>query len=107
MKEHKYRYAIFDAKVIIEEAIQLLLGHSLGSFKFDEKNKLFSIINLCKGEKLLDTDEIDKIHEVRKIANSNGHEFGYDEEVPHDKVHFVVMQTLDLLNVIEKKIGLV
>lgn len=102
MQEHKYRYAIFDSRVIIEEALKLLVNHSLGQVQGN--NGINSYLRICQDNKLLEIAEIDKLHGARKIGNNNGHDIEFDEEVTHNQVYFIVKETLDLLNIIENQL---
>lgn len=91
--------------MVIEESLRLLIGHTLG---FDTYGDGFlAYLQICQNYNLIDDEVIDKLHGVRKIGNLNAHTFEYDEEVSHDKVHFVVMQALDLINILEEKLSLV
>lgn len=103
MQYRKYRYALYDARIIMEEALKLIVQHERGKAALGDR--LLANLKICECKQLLDNEFIDKLHDARKICNANGHEFGSDDRISHNKVYFVIMQVRDLLNNTEKYIG--
>lgn len=102
MKGHEYRYALQDARTVLEETVRLLVQHSAGTTAVEDN--LLANLKKCEKKGLLGSDSefIDRLHSVRKICNYNGHDIDAEEEMSHDTVHFVVMQTRALLDFAEK-----
>lgn len=100
MKNEAHRYALYDARVILEEAIRLLVQHFEGNIAIS--NSILVNLKICENRHLLEDDFIDKLHAVRKICNINGHEFTAEEQFTYDKVYFVIMQVRDLLRIAEE-----
>lgn len=87
----------------MEEAIKLIVQHERGQAALGDR--LLVNLKICECNQLLDNEFIDKLHDARKICNMNGHEFGSDNRLSHNKVYFVIMQVRDLLNNTEKYTG--
>lgn len=100
MQYGEYRYALYDARVIMEEALKLIVQHEGGQAELGDR--LIANLKTCECKQLLENEFINKLHGVRKICNANGHEFGSDEHLSHNKIYFVIMQVRDLLNNTEK-----
>lgn len=102
MKDYEYRYALQDARTVLEETVKLLISHSAGAAAMEDN--LLKNLKKCEKRGLLGSDSefIDRLHSVRKICNYNGHDIDAEEEMSHDTVHFVVMQTRALLDFAEK-----
>lgn len=102
LQQGQFRYALYDARIVMEETLKLVVQHTNGGDGIGDS--ILANIKICERKKLLGTDAelIDRLHEVRHICNFNGHEFAAEENMNHNKVYFVVMQTKDLLNLAEK-----
>lgn len=98
MQHEKYRYAIYDARVVMEEALKLVVQHSEGQDEIDDK--MLVMLKKCEYKQLLgeDSEFLDRLHGVRHICNANGHELDAEGTMTHNKVYFVVMQIRDLIN---------
>ena len=79
----------------MEETLKLILYHTRGILK---TNDILGLLKECERYHILEEEMINKLHEVRRLCNENGHEFDAEEWRTHDQVHFVVMQTRELLN---------
>lgn len=99
---YEYRYALQDSRTVLEETVRLLVQHNAGTAAVE--NNLLANLKKCEKKGLLGSDSefIDRLHSVRKICNYNGHDIDAEEEMSHNTVHFVVMQTQDLLDFAEK-----
>ena len=101
LQNGRCKYAIFDARVVMDELLRLLISHVEGYSDFGDK----MLINLkkCECNSLIgdDSEFIDRLHSVRKICNANEHEYDSGDEMSHNKVHFVIRQVKDLLNISE------
>ena len=93
MKEQEYRYAVYDARVVCDEALKLLVQVVSAVLKLQEEN-----LKICEEREILDSELINCLHGVRKIGNGNEHDVEFEETLTHNKVHFMVMKVLDLLN---------
>ncbi|MGN0442601.1 MAG: hypothetical protein ACI4FO_07835 [Acutalibacteraceae bacterium] len=96
MQHGKYRYALYDARVVLEKALKLIVQHVGGQSELGDK--LLANLKICERQQLLDIELIDRLHDARKICNINGHEFGAEEQFTHNKVYFVIIQVRELLN---------
>ena len=86
----------------MEEALRRIVQHVDGTLTIRDKNKIFSYLKECENKRLIkDIDEISRLHDVRKLCNSNTHEVSSEMKIDHDAVHFAVMQIKDLLNIME------
>lgn len=101
LQHEEYRYSLFDARTVMEEALRLLVIHCIG-LEHSNDNML-AYLRICESKNLINDDNsfIDRLHGVRRICNINGHEFDAEANMSHSQVHFVIMQVRDLLNTIE------
>lgn len=101
LQQGKFRYALHDARIVLEEILRLIVQHTNGAAEGDDS--IFENMKICERKQLLgdDTELLTRLHEVRHICNFNGHEFTAEERMNHGKVYFVIMQTKDLLNIAE------
>lgn len=98
----EYRYAVNDARLVMEEALRLVVEHAGG---IDSKGDcLLENLKICENRTLLPVEDvfIDRLHGVRHICNEVAHELEASEHLTHQKTFFVVMQTHDLLKSAEK-----
>ena len=71
----------------------------------DSDDTMLINLKICERKQLLsDSAFLDRLHGVRRICNSNGHELGAEDTLSHNKVYFVVMQIRDLLDVAEQSL---
>ena len=98
LQSGEYRYAVYDSRVVMEEALRLIVEHSEGEDELGDK--MLVNLKICEHKHLLgnDSDFIDRLHEVRHICNANGHELDAEDSMTHNKVHFIIMQIRDLLD---------
>lgn len=103
LKDGGYRYAVYDARVVMDEALRMLVQHEEGRKESDDT--MLVNLKICERKQLLkDSAFLDRLHGVRRICNSNGHELDAEDTMSHNKVHFVVMQIRDLLDEAEQKL---
>lgn len=103
LKQKEYRYAIYDARVVLEDALRLRVQHELGVR--DNDDRILANLKTCEQRKLLgDEAFLDRLHGVRKICNANGHELDAEDSMTHNKVHFVLKQVEELLQAAEKEL---
>lgn len=98
----EYRYAINDARLVMEEAIRLIVEHASGMDYSGDC--LLENLKICENKSLLQVDPIfiDRLHGVRHICNEVSHELDASERLTHQKTYFVIMQTRDLLESAKK-----
>lgn len=98
LQSGEYRYAVYDSRVVMEEALRLIVEHSEGEDMLGDK--MFVNLKICEHKHLLgnDSDFIDRLHRVRHICNANEHKLNAEDSMTHNKVHFVIMQIRDLLD---------
>lgn len=102
MEHADFRYAVYDARVVMDEALRMIVQHTEGVAE-TTNDSLLNKLKICENKHLLnDEDFLDRLHAVRKICNVNGHEVDADNYLTHDKAHFVVMQTRDLIDTAEE-----
>ena len=91
---------MYDARVVMEDALRMIVQHDSGSDGSDDR--MLVNLKICERKRLLDNNEfLERLHDVRRICNINGHELGSEDTLSHNKVHFVVMQIRDLLDAAE------
>ena len=101
LQQKEYRYAVYDARIVMEEALRMIVQHALGSNYVDDK--MLKNLKICENSHLIsDTEFLDRLHSVRRICNANGHELDAEAGMSHNTVHFVVMQIRDLLDIAEQ-----
>lgn len=100
-QQGQFRYALYDARVVMEETLKMVVQHTNGADGIGDS--ILGNMKICERKNLLgaEAEVIDKLHEVRHICNFNGHEFAAEETINHNKVYFVIMQIKDLLNLTE------
>ena len=98
----EYRYAVNDARLVMEEALRLVVEHAGGVDSTGDC--LLENLKICEDRSLLAVEEvfIDRLHGVRHICNEVTHELEASERLTHQKSYFVVMQTHDLLKSAEE-----
>ena len=85
----------------MEDALRMIVQHAEGSNESDDR--MLVNLKVCERKRLLDDNEfLDRLHDVRRICNANGHELDAEAGMSHNKVHFVVMQIRDLLDSAEQ-----
>ena len=101
LQRGEFRYAVYDARVVMEDALRMIVQHAEGSNESDDR--MLVNLKVCERKCLLDDNEfLDRLHDVRRICNANGHELDAEAGMSHNKVHFVVMQIRDLLDSAEQ-----
>lgn len=98
----EYRYAVNDARLVMEEALRLIVEHAGGTEYSGDC--LLENLKICENKSLLHEEPvfIDRLHGVRHICNAVTHELDASERLTHQKTYFVIMQTRDLLKSAEK-----
>lgn len=98
------KYALYNCRGILDDTTALILKHYYGERYFNPNMKLERKLNKikeldsCRG---MDMEFIERCHEARKIVNPNMHTM-IEINAPHNKVHFVVMQTKELIEFAKK-----
>ena len=97
----EFRYAVNDARLVLEEALRLVVEHAGGVD--NSGNCLMENLKICANKGLLSVEPvfIERLHDVRHICNEVTHELEASERLTHQKTYFVIMQTKDLLKVAE------
>ena len=98
LQKGEYRYALYESRVVMDEALRCIIEHNFG--KEGIGNAILDNLTICENKKLLNVDRsfYSKMHDVRKICNSNEHELAAGASMSHDTVHFVISQTRELLD---------
>lgn len=101
LKEGEFVYALLDTRMILEEAVNLVIGHKLGERGL--KDSLLENLKVCEKNNLFGDDEdfLSRLHGVRKLCNPNMHSISNNENITYNQVHFAVMQIKELLTVTE------
>ena len=103
LQDGSFRYALYDARVAMEDALRLIVQHAQGDDLCDDR--LLTCLKICERQGLIpDMDFLNRLHDVRRICNSNGHEVTAEENMSFNKGYFVIMQTRDLLDYAEKQL---
>lgn len=105
MQDGKFRYAIYDSRVILEGTLKLIVHHSRG--QENDNSQIVEFLKICEEDDLLgeNIELLDKLHEVRRISNKNGHEYDSDEFLTLKKTYFVIMQIRELLSIAKKELA--
>ena len=97
LQSGEFRYAIYDARIVMEQALRMIVQHTEGTDDTDDR--MLVNLKICERKHLVSDNEfLDRLHGVRRICNANGHELDAEDTMTHNKVHFVVMQIRDLLD---------
>lgn len=98
----EFRYAVNDARLVMEEVLRLVVEHNEGAENAGDC--LLENLKICEHKNLLLVENvfIDRLHGVRHICNEVTHELDASERLTHQKTYFVIMQTRDLLRSAEK-----
>lgn len=101
LDSREFRYAIQDARLVLEETLRLIVGHACGLKAVEEK--LADNLATCVRKKLLDVDSdfISRLHGVRAVCNATLHEMDASTRLTHEKTYFVLMQTHEFLKMAE------
>ncbi len=100
LKNGEYCYAIYDSRVVMDETLRMLVHHEEGT---ETDDRMLANLKICEKKGIFeDNTFLDRLHDVRRICNTNGHEYDAEDGLTHNKVHFVVMQTRDLLDIAEQ-----
>lgn len=92
-----FRYAVNDARLVMEEALRLVVEHAGGTDNTGDG--MLENLKICENKGLLSVEPvfIDRLHGVRHICNEVTHELSASDRLTHQKTYFVIMQTRDLL----------
>lgn len=98
----EFRYAVNDARLVMEEVLRLVVEHAGGTESSGDC--LLENLKICENRGLLSVEAvfIDRLHGVRHICNEVTHELDASDRLTHQKTFFVIMQTRDLLKSAEK-----
>lgn len=98
----EFRYAVSDARLVMEEALRLIVEHAGGSESSGDC--LLENLKICENKSLLPVEAvfIDRLHGVRHICNEVTHELDASDRLTHQKTFFVIMQIRNLLKSAEK-----
>lgn len=106
-KQDKYRYAVYDAKVVMEEALQILVQHSERADGTGDKAS--DNLKICGMKRLLggDSDFYEKLYRTKHICNANGHDMDASNSLSRNKAYYVLAQTKELLSRTENSLDVV
>lgn len=101
MEVGAFRYAVNDARLVMEEALRLVVEHAGGTDSTGDG--ILENLKICENKGLLSAEPvfIDRLHGVRHICNEVTHELSASDRLTHQKTYFVIMQTRDLLKTAE------
>ncbi len=102
LRQESFRYAVQDARLVMEETIRALVQHEQGSNDSDDST--LNNLKLCEKKGLIDADTLSRLHDIRRIGNENGHELDAENYMTYNKVHFVIKQVQALLDFAEEKL---
>lgn len=99
-----FRYAVSDARTVLEEVLRLVVEHAGGIEHSGDC--ILENLKICENRDLLSVSPtfIDRLHDVRHICNKVTHELDASDHLTHQKTFFVIMQTGDLMKTAEKKL---
>lgn len=95
MEAGEFEYSLYDARLVMEETLRLIVFHNLGRKSSD--NSTLSLLRYCSRRKILDPDMVDRLHDVRKAGNINNHDLLSDNSISQNKIYFILMQVRDLI----------
>lgn len=101
LQQGQFRYAIYDARVVMGEALNLIVQHTNGTDGVGDT--ILANMKICERKDLFgaDRESFDKLYEAHHICNFNMYKFVAEENMNHNKIYFVIMQIKDLLNLAE------
>lgn len=96
----KFGYALYKTRLVLEDAVRLVIGHTLGPRAVS--NNLLQDMNICETKNLLrvDSDYLGRLHGVRKICNLGIHTLEGAESKSVSQVYFAFAQVRDLIPVV-------
>lgn len=100
MNVGEYGYALYNARVALEDALRLVIEHTLGPQEIGDG--LLQKLKICEANSLLgvDADFLNRLHGVRKICNPGMHTLEGAENKTINQVYFAVAQVRDLIPVV-------
>lgn len=102
MQKGEYRYAIYDAEIVMQESVKIILKYNNGYVSDD----LLMNIKTCERRRILgdDKESVRKLYEVYHICKSYNLNINKEKNLNYKKVNFAIMQLKDLLNFVEREI---
>ena len=98
MQYGRLRYALFDARTVMDETLKLIVIHSEG--EGDADANLFDNLNTCEKKHLVQENRafFDLLHRIRKMCNNNGHRIDAEKYENSNSVCSAIMMIHELLN---------
>lgn len=97
----KYRYALFDARIVFENALKLYIDINKCEVKDDN---IIKYLFVCEDNSLIDDGFIDNLHVARKTCNCNSHEIDSYSKITPRKAEYVINQISELLKIVDESI---
>lgn len=97
-EEGNYRYALFDARLVLQNALKLYLDKNNCEIKDDRTVKY---LVACEDNNLLDEEFASKLHKARRMCNVNSHDLICDDAT-QENTNYAIVQINDLLKFIDE-----
>lgn len=93
-----YRYALFDARLVLQNALKLYLDKNNCEIKDDRTVKY---LVACEDNNLLDEEFANKLHKARKMCNVNSHDLVCNDAT-QENTNYAIGQINNLLKFIDE-----
>ena len=100
LRQNNYRYAVQDARLVMEEILHAIIQHDQGHNDIDDS--MLKNLRICEKKGLINNETLRRLHSIRRIGNENGHELDAEDSLTYNKVHFVIKEVRDLLEFAEQ-----
>lgn len=105
----KYRYAVYDVRVVTENTLRLVVQHC-SRYRDGQNQTLDENITTCETNNYLKQSSNDieenslykRLFEVKQICNGNTHEINYEEKLSMGTVNFILDTSYDLIDIAEE-----
>lgn len=92
------RYAIYDARTVMDETLRMVVNHSDGTAKTEQT--MIDNLTACENRHLIhgSKDFFNRLHRIRIMGNANGHRLDAEKKETGNKVCSAIMTIHELLN---------
>lgn len=97
-EEGNYRYALFDARLVLQNALKLYLDKNNCEVKDDRTVKY---LVACEDNNLIDEEFANKLHKARKVCNINSHDL-ICKDATQENTNYAIDQINDLLKFVDE-----
>lgn len=99
LKNGELAYALYEARRVLEEALEQYIKHYYGESKLGRTSE--ENINICLHKKLLSEDVVKNLHNARRQCNKDPHEFDARDSLDHKSAWTVLLQVEAFIEIAE------